>query len=184
MLKVVSLLVAILLTSCSKDISFDTFEMSWQQYMKMAINKTSPFIALPMMGMFKCRECSIDECEGLKEATNYLGLSYQYLNDVENLVGINQEIFTDIYKNHPNGMLIKILDKLDTESKLKIKEDPKLLINHIDTKSFQEQKININDLLGDAKQQFHRVPVVVQPVLNSIKDEINTRLESLMVDKQ
>ena len=81
-------------------------------------------------------------------------------------------------------MLIKILDKLDLESKLKIKEDPKLLINHIDTKSFQEQKININDLLGDAKQQFHRVPVVVQPVLNSIKDEINTRLESLMVDKQ
>lgn len=184
LLKLLSCSVKEIIFGQSKDISFDTFEMSWQQYMKMAINKTSPFIALPMMGMFKCRECSIDECDGLKEATNYLGLSYQYLNDVENLVGINQEIFTDIYKNHPNGMLIKILDKLDRESKLKIKEDPKLLINHINRESFQEQKININDLLEDAKQQFHRVPAVVQPVLNSIKDEINTRLESLMVDKQ
>ena len=119
----------------------------------------------------------------MKEATNYLGLSYQYLNDVENLVGINQEIFTDIYKNHPNGMLIKILDKLDRENTLKIKEEPQLLINHIDRKSFQEQKINISNLLEDAKKQFHRVLAVVQPVLNSIKDEITTRLENLMVDK-
>ena len=55
---------------------------------------------------------------------------------------------------------------------LKIKEEPKLLINHIDKNLFRT-KNNINNLLEDAKNQFHRVPRVVQPVLISIKDEIN-----------
>ena len=184
LLKLLSCSVKEIIFGQSKDVSFDTLDMSWEQYKKMAINKTSPFIALPMMGMFKCRECSIDECDGLQEASNYLGLSYQYLNDVENLVGINQDIFTDIYKSHPNGMLIKILDKLSLENKLKIKEEPKLIINYIDRKSFEGQKSNVYNLLEDAKNQFHRVPKVVQPVLISIKDEINQRLESLMEDRQ
>ena len=111
-------------------------------------------------------------------------MSYQYLNDVENLVGINQEIFTDLYKNHPNGMLIKILENLDQNSKEKIKKNPEVLLNYIDKKSFLEQKIYINNLLEDATNQFHRVPKVVQPVLKSVKDEINTRLDSILEDKR
>ena len=31
---------------------------------------------------------------------------------------------------------------------------------------------------------FHRVPKVVQPVLKSVKDEINTRLDSILEDKR
>ena len=184
LLKLLSCSVKEIIFGQSKDVSFDALDMSWQQYKKMAINKTSPFIALPMMGMFKCRECTINECDGLQEASNYLGLSYQYLNDVENLVGINQDIFTDIYQSHPNGMLIKILDNLDLETKLIIKEEPKLLINYIDKKCFIEQKSNIHNLLEDAKNHFHRVPKVVQPVLISIKYEINERLKDLMEDRQ
>ena len=136
-----------------------------------------------MMGVFKCKECTLDECNGLQEASNYLGLSYQYLNDVENLVGINQDICTDIYKNHPNGMLVKILDKLNKDEKIKIKKQPRLMTNYINEESFVEQKNNINNLLEDAKNKFHRVPKVVQPVLISIKDEINTRLEKIMEDR-
>jgi len=184
LLKLLSCSVKEIIFGQSKDVSFDPLNMSWEQYMKMATNKTSPFIALPMMGMFKCRECTIDECDGLQEVSNYLGLSYQYLNDVENLVGVNQDIFTDIYQSHPNGMLIKILDNLDLETKSIIKEEPKLLINYINKKSFVEQKSNINNLLEDAKNHFHRVPKVVQPVLISIKYEINERLKDLMEEKQ
>ena len=44
-------------------------------------------------------------------------------------------------------------------------------------------KSNINNLLEDARNQFHRVPMVVQPVLVSIEDEINDRLESLMEEE-
>ena len=183
LLKLLSCSVKEIIFGQSKDVSFDVLDMSWDEYMKMVINKTSPFIALPMMGMFKCRECSIDECDGLQKASNYLGLSYQYLNDVENLVGINQDIFSDIYKSHPNAMLIKILEKLDLQNKLKIKKEPKLLINYIDKKSILVQKSNINNLLEDARNQFHRVPMVVQPVLVSIEDEINDRLESLMEEE-
>ena len=183
LLKLLSCSVKEIIFGQSKDVSFDVLDMSWDEYMKMVINKTSPFIALPMMGMFKCKECSIDECNGLQEASNYLGLSYQYLNDVENLVGINQDIFSDIYKGHPNAMLINILEKLDLENKLKIKKEPKLLINYINKKSIREQKSNINNLLEDARNQFHRVPMVVQPVLVSIEDEINDRLASLMEEE-
>ena len=183
LLKLLSCSVKEIIFGQSKDISLDTFEMSWDQYAKMAINKTSPFIALPMMGVFKCKECTLDECNGLQEASNYLGLSYQYLNDVENLVGINQDICTDIYKNHPNGMLVKILDKLNKDEKIKIKKQPRLMTNYINEESFVEQKNNINNLLEDAKNKFHRVPKVVQPVLISIKDEINTRLEKIMEDR-
>ena len=184
LLKLLSCSVKEIIFGQSRDVSFDTYKITWEEYMKMAIDKTAPFIALPIMGMFKCSERSIDECDGLQKASDYLGLSYQYLNDVENLVGINQDIFSDIYKSHPNAMLIKILEKLDLQNKLKIKKEPKLLINYIDKKSFLEQKIYINNLLEDATNQFHRVPKVVQPVLKSVKDEINTRLDSILEDKR
>lgn len=184
LLKLLSCSVKEIIFGQSRDVSFDTYKITWEEYMKMAIDKTAPFIALPMMGMFKCSERSIDECDGLQKASDYLGLSYQYLNDVENLVGINQEIFTDLYKNHPNGMLIKILENLDQNSKEKIKKNPEVLLNYIDKKSFLEQKKYINNLLEDATNQFHRVPKVVQPVLKSVKDEINTRLDSILEDKR
>ena len=184
LLKLLSCSVKEIIFGQSRDVSFDTYKITWEEYMKMAIDKTAPFIALPMMGMFKCSERSIDECDGLQKASDYLGLSYQYLNDVENLVGINQEKFTDLYKNHPNGMLIKILENLDQNSKEKIKKNPEVLLNYIDKKSFLEQKIYINNLLEDATNHFHRVPKVVQPVLKSVKDEINTRLDSILEDKR
>ena len=129
---------------------------------------------------FKCKECSSDECDGLQLTSNYLGLCYQYLNDVENLIGINQVMFTDIYKGHPNGMLIKILDELDQENKLKVQNNPKLLINFIDKKLFLEQEKIIKSFLKIAENEFHRVPKVVQPVLISIKNEVRGRLENMM----
>jgi|TARA_B100000787_G_C16190879_1_gene297419 geranylgeranyl diphosphate synthase type I len=180
LLKLLSCSVKEIIFGQSKDVSLNPFSINWQQYEKIAIDKTAPFIALPMMGMFKCKECSSDECDGLQLASNYLGLCYQYLNDVENLIGINQVMFTDIYKGHPNGMLIKILDELDQENKLKVQKNPKLLINFIDKKLFLEQEKIIKSFLKIAENEFHRVPKVVQPVLISIKNEVRGRLENMM----
>ena len=182
LLKLLSCSVKEIIFGQSEDVSLDTFEISWKQYKKIAVNKTSPFISLPMMGIFKCRECSIEECNGLQEVSNHLGLAYQYLNDVENIVGINQDLCTDIYKNHPNGMLIRMIENLNKANKFKIKKDPKILISYIDNKAFRDQKIYVNNILEEAKNQFHRVPKVVQPVLVSIKDDISLRLDKILED--
>jgi geranylgeranyl diphosphate synthase, type I len=180
LLKLLSCSVKEIIFGQSKDISLDPFSINWQQYEKIAIAKTAPFIALPMMGMFKCKECTIDECDGLQLSSNYLGLCYQYLNDVENLIGINQVLFTDIYNGHPNGMLISILDQLDEDNKLKIKNKPKLFFDYINKKTFFEQEKNINNFLKIAENEFHRTPKVVQPVLISITIEIKERLTNMM----
>ena len=37
----------------------------------------------------------------------------------------------------------------------------------------------INNLLSDAKNGFHRVPKVIEPVLMSIYNEINLRMKNL-----
>ena len=121
--------------------------MTWDQYTKMATNKTAPFIALPMMGMFNCNECSKAECEGLQESSDILGLSYQWLNDLENLIGVDQDKFTDIYNNHPNGMLINIIQNIDESEKIEIIKDPSTLKDYLDEISFKNQKNMIKNLI-------------------------------------
>ena len=71
------------------------------------------------------------ECEGLQESSDILGLSYQWLNDLENLIGVDQDKFTDIYNNHPNGMLINILQNLDESKKIEIIKDPSTLTKYL-----------------------------------------------------
>ncbi len=53
LLKLLSCSVKEIIFGQSKDISISPYEMTWDQYTKMATNKTAPFIALPMMGMFE-----------------------------------------------------------------------------------------------------------------------------------
>ena len=158
--------------------------MTWDQYIKMATHKTAPFISLPMMGMFECKECSTGECEGLQKSSNILGLSYQWLNDLENLIGIDQDKCTDIYKNHPNGMLINILKNLEESKKIEIIQDPPSLIKYLSDNEFKNQIGLIKNLLNEAKDEFHRVPKVIEPVLMSIYNEINFRMNNLNKAKQ
>ena len=61
-----------------------------------------------MMGMFKCKEFEGDECKALSEISSNFGLAYQWLNDIENIVGVEQEEFSDLFNNHPNALLIRI----------------------------------------------------------------------------
>ena len=179
LLKLLSCSVKEIIFGQSKDISISSYDMSWEQYKKMATHKTAPFIALPMMGMFQCKECTKNECDGLQASANLLGLSYQWLNDLENLVGVDQDIFTDIYNNHPNGMLINIISNLDAPKKIEIIKEPSVLINYLNEDEFSQQMDMINNLLSDAKNGFHRVPKVIEPVLMSIYNEINLRMKNL-----
>jgi len=42
----------------------------------------------------------------------------------------------------------------------------------------------IKNLLSDAKNEFHRVPKVIEPVLMSIYSEINLRMKKFNKDEQ
>jgi len=77
-----------------------------------------------MMGMFRCKELAEDECVALKEICNELGFAYQYLNDIENIIGFEQEISSDFLKGHPNFMVIRILENLSALEKKVIFKQP------------------------------------------------------------
>jgi geranylgeranyl diphosphate synthase type I len=179
LLKLLSCSVKEIIFGQSKDISISPYKMTWDQYTKMATHKTAPFISLPMMGMFECKECSKGECEGLQKSSNILGLSYQWLNDLENLIGIDQDKCTDIYNSHPNGMLINILKNLEESKKIEIIKDPRSLTKYLNEDVFKSQTDMIKNLLNEAKDEFHRVPKVIEPVLMSIFNEISFRMKNL-----
>ena len=124
LLKLLSCSVKEIIFGQSLDVSADHLSLNREQYRKIAIEKTAPFIALPIMGMFHCKELTEDECLALKEISNELGFAYQYLNDVENIIGTEQEAASDFFKGHPNFMVIRILEKLSIKEKKNIINKP------------------------------------------------------------
>jgi geranylgeranyl diphosphate synthase type I len=134
---------------------------------------------MPMMGMFQCKELTEDECLALKEISNELGLAYQYLNDIENIVGSEQEASSDLLKGRPNLMAIKILKNLSNAEKKIIIDEPIKLANLISRDDFEGSRDEISKILINAMSNIHRLPVIIQPVIESLKDEINKRLRLL-----
>ena len=45
------------------------------------------------------------------EISNELGLAYQWLNDIENIIGLEQEKFSDVFNGHPNAVIVHHLSK-------------------------------------------------------------------------
>jgi len=179
LLKLLSCSVKEIIFGQSLDVSFNHFDINDTQLRKIAIEKTAPLIAMPIMGMFQCKELTEDECSALKEISNELGLAYQYLNDIENIVGCEQEVSSDLLKGRPNLMAIKILKNLSNAEKKIIINEPTKLGNLISRKDFEESRDEISKILINAMSSIHRIPVIIQPVIKSLKDEINKRLQLL-----
>ena len=176
LLKLLSCSVKEIIFGQSLDVSADHLSLNREQYRKIAIEKTAPFIALPIMGMFHCKELTEDECLALKEISNELGFAYQYLNDVENIIGTEQEAASDFFKGHPNFMVIRILEKLSINEKKNIINKPEKLHDFITRSNFIESKDEIVCILKNAMKNTHRLPKIIQPVIQSLKDEIIKRL--------
>ena len=176
LLKLLSCSVKEIIFGQSLDVSADHLSLNREQYRKIAIEKTAPFIALPIMGMFHCKELTEDECLALKEISNELGFAYQYLNDVENIIGAEQEAASDFFKGHPNFMVIRILEKLSINEKKNIINKPEKLHDFITRSNFIESKDEIVCILKNAMKNTHRLPKIIQPVIQSLKDEIIKRL--------
>lgn len=171
LLKLLSCSVKEIVFGQSFDVSVDSKKISWQEYKKIAIDKTGPLILLPMMGMFKCKEFEGDECKALSEISSNFGLAYQWLNDIENIVGVEQEEFSDLFNNHPNALLIRIFEKDKnlsfTNSNLK---------KIITTELVEENLFEINLLLKKIMSKIHRLPIVIQPIIVGIKDDLAKRI--------
>lgn len=176
LLKLLSCSVKEIIFGQSLDVSMDHLSLNREQYRKIAIEKTAPFIALPIMGMFHCKELTEDECLAVKEISNELGFAYQYLNDVENIIGAEQEAASDFFKGHPNFMVIRILEKLSINEKKTIINKPEKLHDFITRSNFIESKDEIVCILKNAVKNTHRLPKIIQPVIQSLKDEIIKRL--------
>ena len=176
LLKLLSCSVKEIIFGQSLDVSMDHLSLNREQYRKIAIEKTAPFIALPIMGMFHCKELTEDECLAVKEISNELGFAYQYLNDVENIIGAEQEAASDFFKGHPNFMVIRILEKLSINEKKIIINKPEKLHDFITRSNFIESKDEIVCILKNAMKNTHRLPKIIQPVIQSLKDEIIKRL--------
>lgn len=176
LLKLLSCSVKEIIFGQSLDVSVDHLSLNREQYRKIAIEKTAPFIALPIMGMFHCKELTEDECLAVKEISNELGFAYQYLNDVENIIGAEQEAASDFFKGHPNFMVIRILEKLSINEKKTIINKPEKLHDFITRSNFIESKDEIVCILKNAMKNTHRLPKIIQPVIQSLKDEIIKRL--------
>ena len=81
-------------------------------------------------------------------------------------------------------MLINILKNLEESKKIEIIQDPPSLIKYLSDNEFKNQIGLIKNLLNEAKDEFHRVPKVIEPVLMSIYNEINYRMNNLNKAKQ
>jgi len=177
LLKLLSSSVKEIIFGQSLDVSFNHLDINNSQLKKIAVEKTAPLIAMPMMGMFQCKELTEDECLALKEISNELGLAYQYLNDIENIIGYEQEASSDFLKGRPNLMVIKVLKNLSSLDRRIIINQPTKLANFVSRKDFERSQEEISEILSNAMSHIHRLPIVIQPVIESLKDEINKRLK-------
>ena len=177
LLKLLSCSVKEIIFGQSLDVSLDHLTLTKEQCRKIAIDKTAPLIALPMMGMFRCKELTEDECVALKEISNEIGFAYQYLNDIENITGFEQEISSDILKGHPNFMVIRVLESLSSSEKLTVFNQPVKLNDFVSREHFDKARGEVVGVLNKAMENVHRLPVVIQPVIASLKDEITKRAD-------
>ena len=73
-------------------------------------------------------------------------------------------------------MVIRILEKLSINEKKTIINKPEKLHDFITRSNFIESKDEIVCILKNAMKNTHRLPKIIQPVIQSLKDEIIKRL--------
>ena len=177
LLKLLSNSVKAIVFGQSLDVSYEHLTINKEQYKDIAIEKTSPLISMPMMGMFRCKELSDLECDALEEISKEFGYAYQCLNDMENLYGKEQEAYTDLTKGHPNIIVINVLNEQSEDMNSQIKKHPSKLIKLIEKKHYMNCITEIKNTLNEAEKIMHRLPIIIRPILESLKNEILMRIK-------
>ena len=177
LLKLLSNSVKAIVFGQSLDVSYEHLTINKGQYRDIAIEKTSPLISMPMMGMFRCKELSDLECDALEEISKEFGYAYQCLNDMENLYGKEQEAYTDLTKGHPNIIVINVLNEQSEDMNSQIRKHPSKLIKLIEKKHYMNCITEIKNTLNEAEKIMHRLPIIIRPILESLKSEMLMRIK-------
>lgn len=177
LLKLLSNSVKAIVFGQSLDVSYEHLTINKEQYKDIAIEKTSPLMSMPMMGMFRCKELSDLECDALEEISKEFGYAYQCLNDMENLYGKEQEAYTDLTKGHPNIIVINVLNEQSKDISSQIRKNPSKLIKLIEKKHYLNCITEIKNTLNEAEKIMHRLPIIIRPILESLKNEMLMRIK-------
>ena len=175
LLKLLSCSVKDIVFGQSVDVSIDSKDLKWSDYKKIAIKKTGPLILMPMKGMFKCKEFESDECLALNEISQHLGLAYQWVNDIENVIGSEQERLSDIIYGHPNALVIRFLERCTREDR-KVYENIERLSIALSDLNLDKEIKEIRLILDKSMLPVHRLPIVVQPIVITLKEELLKRV--------
>ena len=179
LLKLLSNSVKAIVFGQSFDVSVQHLKICKKQYKEIAIEKTAPLILMPMMGMFHCRELSDIECNALHDISKDFGYAYQCINDIENLYGKEQEAYTDLTKGHPNIIIINVLNELSKKLYDQIIKNPKELIPLIRKNHYIDCIGDITQTLSSTEKIMDRLPTIIRPVLESLKNEMLKRIQTI-----
>ena len=161
----------------SVDVNSNFLGLGWQEYTKLATAKTSPLICLPIIGMFKCAELEEPYYINLRKLTDDLGLAYQIVNDLENiLINESSEIPTDIKFERVNALIV-LLKEISSEKEINfLKKNKSELKQYLLSSNVADDLIlKIENILQSIKNSLHLMPVVIRPILSSLTEEIEKR---------
>jgi hypothetical protein len=74
-------------------------------------------------------------------------------------------------------MIIRVLGGLSSSEKEIVFSQPAKLNDFISRKHFEASQNEVADILSNAMSNVHRLPIIIQPVIESLKDEITKRLK-------
>jgi len=161
----------------SVDVNSNFLSLGWEEYTKLATAKTSPLICLPIIGMFKCAELEEPYYINLRKLTDDLGLAYQIVNDLENiLINESNEIPTDIKFERVNALIV-YLKEISSEKEINfLKKNKSELKQYLLSSNIAGDLIlKIDNILQSIKNSIHLMPVVIRPIIFSLSEEIKKR---------
>ena len=169
----------------SGDLSTNFLNLGWEDYKNVAMAKTSPLICLPMMGMFKCAELGEPYYINLRKITDEIGLAYQIVNDLENIL-LNQanEIPTDIKFERMNALVVLIKEK-STEKEINfLKKNKEELKQFLISSNIKDDLIDrIQLILVNIKDSLHLMPIVIRPIISSLCEGIDKKASQFIYAK-
>ena len=130
-----------------------------------------------MMGMFKCAELDEPYYINLRKMTDEIGLAYQIVNDLENIL-LNQadEIPTDIEFERMNALLVLVKEKSSEKEINFLKKNKAEFKQFLISSNIKDDLIDrIQLILENIKNSLHLMPVVIRPIISSLCEEINKK---------
>jgi len=113
----------------------------------------------------------------LRKLTDEIGLAYQIVNDLENiLVNQSNEIPTDIKFERVNALIV-LLKEMSSEKEMNfLKKNKGDLKQYLLSSSIADDLIiKIENILQGIKNSLHLMPVSIRPIISSLNEEIEKR---------